>query len=232
MPGAPRELDHSLPPVERVEHHRKAAKELLRAARAGQADAIGRLRDALGPLPAEVRLADAQGAIAREHGHASWAAFRRDIERQVVEPLRPVARLGPVDPARFEGAAAALLRRLVVGDEQARQRLRAHVLRFPALSSAALRNRATIANGSSCGRPLRVVRPLEIDNAVVELVFRQPLDGFDRRSRSGRSPREAGGEGDQQSRVASAGSAVLGRDADEVPDVLSEHDEAAGPRGL
>ena len=48
MPEAPREVHHSLPAVERVEHHRKAAKDLLRAARAGQANAVGRLREAIG----------------------------------------------------------------------------------------------------------------------------------------------------------------------------------------
>jgi len=40
MPQAPREVDHTLPTVERVEHHRKAAKELLRATRAGQPGAL------------------------------------------------------------------------------------------------------------------------------------------------------------------------------------------------
>src|SRR5581483_9559183 len=99
MPGAPREVDHTLPAAERVEYQRKAAKELLRAAREGQPDAVVRLREALGDLPGQPRLADAQRAIAREHGHPSWAAFRRDLEEQVGAPARSVARLGPVDPA-------------------------------------------------------------------------------------------------------------------------------------
>jgi hypothetical protein len=80
MPEEPREIHHSLPAVERVEHHRKAAKDLLRDARAGHPHALERLREALGHLPDHVRLADAQRAIAREHGHGPWAAFRRDIE--------------------------------------------------------------------------------------------------------------------------------------------------------
>jgi Ankyrin repeats (3 copies) len=146
MPGVPREVDHSLPSVERVEYHRKAAKELLRAVRAGQADAIGRMRDALGSLPDEVRLADAQRAIAREHGHASWRTFRLELERQPGEPVRRVARLGPVDSARLEGDAARLLQRLVSGDESARRRLRAQVPRLAAVSDGALVDRATIAD--------------------------------------------------------------------------------------
>ncbi len=146
MPEAPREVHHTLPAVERVEHHRKAAKDLLRAVRAGQAEAVGRLQETLGPLPVELRLADAQRAIAREHGHASWAAFRRDIERQAGEPERLVARIGPATPARYEEGARKLLRMLARGDERARRRVRAHVPRFAAVSDAALGERATIAD--------------------------------------------------------------------------------------
>jgi hypothetical protein len=146
MPEAPREVDHTLPAVERVEHHRKAAKELLRAARAGQAEAVSRVRDALGDLPDELRLADVQRAIAREHGHRSWAAFRRDLEGQAGEPVRSVARLGPVDPARFEQAAVRLLRTFAGDDPRALDRLRAYVPRLAGLDDAALRQRATIAD--------------------------------------------------------------------------------------
>jgi hypothetical protein len=146
MPGAPREVDHTLPAVERVEHHRKAAKELLRAARAGQVDAVSRLREALGGLPDGLRLADAQRAIAREHGHRSWAAFRRDLEEQAGEPARSVARLGPVDPGRFEQGAARLLRTLASGDQRALCRSRAHVPRLAGLGDAALSQQMTIAD--------------------------------------------------------------------------------------
>jgi ankyrin repeat protein len=146
MPEAPREVDHSLPSVERLDYHRRAAKELLRAARAGRMDALDRLQEALGSVPGEARLADAQRAIAREHGHASWAAFRRDIEGQAGEPVRSVARLGPVDPARFEESAAKLLQSLDGADERARRRLRAHVPRLATVSDAALGERATIAD--------------------------------------------------------------------------------------
>ncbi len=146
MPQAPREVHHSLPVVERVEFHRKAAKELLRAARAGEADAVGRLREALGRLPAAPRLADAQRAIAREHGHASWAAFRRDTESQAGEPGRSVARIGPSAPERYEQGAETLLRELARGDEHAGRRLRAHVPRLADLTDGLLRQRATIAD--------------------------------------------------------------------------------------
>lgn len=146
MSEAPREVHHTLPAVERVEHHRKVAKELLRSARAGQPDAVGRLQEALGRLPGELRLADAQRAIAREHGYASWAAFRRDIERQADEPERSVARIGPGTPAAYERAATKLLRMLARDDERGRRRVRAHVPRLAGLNDAALTERATIAD--------------------------------------------------------------------------------------
>ena len=85
--------------------------------------------------PVELRLADAQRAIAREHGHSSWAAFRRDIERQANEPERPVARIGPASSESFEEGAAALLRELAGGNPGSRRRLRAHVPRLAALAT-------------------------------------------------------------------------------------------------
>jgi hypothetical protein len=125
-----RELHHTLPASELVEYHRKAAKELLRAVRASDAAAQRRMRDALGSVPAEPRLADAQRAIAREHGHGSWGAFRREIERQAEASTRSVARIGPGAPERYEQRAAALLASLEAGDERAVRRLRAHVPRL------------------------------------------------------------------------------------------------------
>ena len=54
-----------------VEQLRKQAKELVRAARASEADAVARFGD----LP--VQLASAQLILAREHGYPSWPALVR-----------------------------------------------------------------------------------------------------------------------------------------------------------
>src|SRR5262245_33095370 len=54
-----------------LEQLRKQAKELVRSARAGDPDALGRLGD----LP--VQLASAQLVLAREHGYSSWPALVR-----------------------------------------------------------------------------------------------------------------------------------------------------------
>src|SRR5262249_26259162 len=67
---------------------KKRAKELLRAVRAGDAGSAERLRGAVPrlrridarALASEARLADAQHAIARGHGFASWTALLRHLE--------------------------------------------------------------------------------------------------------------------------------------------------------
>jgi Ankyrin repeats (3 copies) len=142
----PREVHHGAPAVERIDYQRKAAKDLLAAARAKDAGALGRIREALGSTPAEVRLADAQHVIAREHGHASWASFRREIEAQTDEPVRSVARIGPGSAEQFEQAAKALIEELADGGEPARRRLRTHVARLAELDDAALIERTKIAD--------------------------------------------------------------------------------------
>jgi ankyrin repeat protein len=56
-----------------LEQLRKQAKELVRAARAGDADALAR-------LDGEPRLARAQFVLAREHGYPSWPALVAAVE--------------------------------------------------------------------------------------------------------------------------------------------------------
>ena len=57
-----------------LEQLRKQAKDLVKAARDGDADALARLGD----LP--VRLASAQLAVAREQGFAGWPALGAEID--------------------------------------------------------------------------------------------------------------------------------------------------------
>ena len=76
-----------------LEQLRKQAKELVRAARAGEPDALARLGD----LP--VRLASAQLVLAREHGHASWPALVSALET-TVESFVAAATSGRGDRAR------------------------------------------------------------------------------------------------------------------------------------
>jgi hypothetical protein len=62
-----------------LDQARRRAKELLRAARAGDPDALARMRDDRAP-----RLADAQRAVAVELGFASWPALMDAAERGLV----------------------------------------------------------------------------------------------------------------------------------------------------
>ena len=82
-----------LPKQPDLEHLRKRAKELLRAARRGEPGAVAGLRSAVPrlsrldgtALASAARLADAQQAIAVQHGLASWAKLLRAVEES--QPL-------------------------------------------------------------------------------------------------------------------------------------------------
>jgi ankyrin repeat protein len=75
-----------------LEQLRKQAKDLIKAARNGDADAL----DRLGDLP--VRLASAQLAIAREQGFASWPAL---VQARAEQPFR-------TDLEYYEGRAEGI----------------------------------------------------------------------------------------------------------------------------
>jgi ankyrin repeat protein len=78
-----------LPPKPNLEMQQKRAKELLRAAWAGHADALARIR-ALHPTPPDADalvLADAQLVIARGYGFDSWAAMKRKIDSLARTPV-------------------------------------------------------------------------------------------------------------------------------------------------
>ena len=68
MPDLPERAD--------IDQLRRKARELLRAAVAGEPEALARLR-AVSERPT---LAAAQLAIAREHGFRSWPALRSEVE--------------------------------------------------------------------------------------------------------------------------------------------------------
>src|SRR5687767_456792 len=80
-----------LPPRPSLEHARKEAKALLRRLRAGDPDALSRLRERTSRTekksPAPSRLADAQLVIAREHGFASWPRLVRYLEDLELQQL-------------------------------------------------------------------------------------------------------------------------------------------------
>jgi len=78
-----------LPPRADVDQLRRQAKDLLRAARRGDTDAVARLN----AVSDRLILASAQLAMARECGFPSWAALATEVERREILDARDVTRL-------------------------------------------------------------------------------------------------------------------------------------------
>ena len=135
-----------LPSRPNLEQLKKQAKSLLHAAQAGDPAALGRfaaLPAFANRSPAEIgvglALHDAQSAIAREHGFASWNALREEVEARTlsfedaVDQFVRAATAGAAGRAErllalYPGVASASLHAaLVLGDAAAVEaRLRAH----------------------------------------------------------------------------------------------------------
>jgi hypothetical protein len=81
-----------------LEQQRKLAKDLIRAARDGDAAALARIRAVRSDAEATraLKLADAQLALAREAGFASWPKLVADLEARDVKAFRDAVRAGDV----------------------------------------------------------------------------------------------------------------------------------------
>lgn len=82
-PQAPAEL----PSLPSLEHLKKQAKGLRAACQQGEIGALTRLQRWFPDQTTPYTLSQAQLAIAREHGSASWAHFRRSVLNALVERL-------------------------------------------------------------------------------------------------------------------------------------------------
>jgi hypothetical protein len=84
----------NLPDRPNLEQYRKQAKDLLKAVRAGDADARSRVERFLpeSKQNGELQLADAQLAVARQCGFPSWPRMKRHIERLTRPKLSPELR--------------------------------------------------------------------------------------------------------------------------------------------
>src|SRR5262245_54803676 len=78
-----------LPARPNLEMQHKRAKELVRAAWSGDADALTRIRvlHPMPPAPDTLKLADAQLVIARGYGFESWAAMKQKIDSLTKSPV-------------------------------------------------------------------------------------------------------------------------------------------------
>src|SRR5262245_60823721 len=68
---------------------RNQAKELLRSAKDGESDAQHRIS----AVSTRITLADAQLALAREYGFASWPKLKHEVERREILDERDLDRL-------------------------------------------------------------------------------------------------------------------------------------------
>jgi ankyrin repeat protein len=119
----------TLPARPDLDQQKTLAKELLRAFRAGDGDAIARMRAAL-PDKNELTLTDAQYVLAREYGFASWRELKDHIERLTAERRPPIERF---KHAVHQGDAAAV-RALVREHAEVRASLNAPIFPFDAPS--------------------------------------------------------------------------------------------------
>ena len=79
----------ALPARPDLEQQKKLAKELLRAYRAGDAEAVARVREEL-PDKRDISLTDAQFVLAREYGLPNWQALKERIAKHRVAMLPPM----------------------------------------------------------------------------------------------------------------------------------------------
>jgi ankyrin repeat protein len=117
-----------LPNDPSLEHLRKDAKRLLKAARAGDDDARARVREFHPESDAALArfvLADAQLVLARSYGFPSWATLKTHLK--TIEPFVWNTPPPPRDPAALEEVFIRLAV-LVYGDWQRSNRDRAHRL--------------------------------------------------------------------------------------------------------
>ena len=89
-----------LPPRPDLEQLRRLAKDLLRAATGGDAEALARIS----AVSDRLNLASAQLAVARDHGFASWSRLRFEVDRRATLDSREVARLRKLLAAHPEAA--------------------------------------------------------------------------------------------------------------------------------
>jgi ankyrin repeat protein len=90
-----------------LDQQRKLAKDLIRAARHGDASAVARIRSVRSDAGASrsLKLADAQLAVAREAGFESWPKLAADLKERDVKAFCEAVRRG--DVARVQQLVAA-----------------------------------------------------------------------------------------------------------------------------
>src|SRR5829696_5268471 len=92
-------VPRALPPNPSLEQLKHQAKDLLKASRDLNLQALLRIEQYLPNRAAAATLADAQLVIAREYGFASWPKLKRHVESLVAQQALPAKQL-PILPHR------------------------------------------------------------------------------------------------------------------------------------
>lgn len=118
-------VDKNLPPRPNLDHLRRQAKALLAALESGEVEAVATILNHLPSakgmaadqvLQTHFRLADAQSAIARKTGFASWPHLTRHVEQlRALEGTWSFARL-EIDGSTIPATALGASRILIDGD--------------------------------------------------------------------------------------------------------------------
>src|SRR5262245_53768560 len=95
----------SLPARPNLEQLRHQAKDLLRAARAGDVVAISRIQ----AVSDRLNLAAAQLVVARDHGFSSWARLKADVDARTMDLAQKVEQFLEASIRDWTGRAARLL---------------------------------------------------------------------------------------------------------------------------
>jgi ankyrin repeat protein len=122
-----------------LEQQKTQAKELLRAFRSADPEAVERIRAVL-PDKQRLTLADAQFVLAREYGFTSWAELRRRAAADAADSRTPSQRTHDA----FRRRDAAEIRRLFVAYPELRARIDDPVAAFDSPAIVAYANDAAI----------------------------------------------------------------------------------------
>jgi ankyrin repeat protein len=95
----------SLPARPNLDHLRREARNLLRAAQAGDTGAAGRI----GAVSERLTLAAAQLAVARDYGFASWARLKTEVEARTTDLARQAEEFCEASIRDWTGRAARML---------------------------------------------------------------------------------------------------------------------------
>ncbi|MGH3228120.1 MAG: ankyrin repeat domain-containing protein, partial [Streptosporangiaceae bacterium] len=178
-----------LPARPSLDHLRREARDLLRAAQAGDTAAADRIR----AVSATATLASAQLAVAREYGFASWARLKTEVQARTTDLARQADMFCEASIRDWTGRAVRMLAAtpelagynvataVILGDVG---RVRAEIARDPGLATRVDARTGWTALHAACASKWNQLDPARAEGLVA--VARLLLDaGADPVGRSG-----------------------------------------------